>query len=58
MSEKTGIRNFMNNVVTARQRQADRFVNGVLLGMDEQTLNAAGYDRNELRRRSAATFPF
>lgn len=58
MSEKTGFRGFMNNVVTARQRQADRFVNGVLLGMDEQTLRSAGYDRNELRRKASTTLPF
>ncbi|MEM1365867.1 MAG: hypothetical protein AAGH82_08970 [Pseudomonadota bacterium] len=58
MSGKSGIRGFMNNVVTARQRQADRFVNGVLLSMDDDTLKSAGYDRSELRRRSSATFPF
>ncbi|MEN0087857.1 MAG: hypothetical protein AAF737_05415 [Pseudomonadota bacterium] len=58
MSANTGIRAFMNNVVTARQRQADRFVNGVLLSMDDTTLRAAGYDRNELRRRSSTTLPF
>ena len=58
MSKPSGIRAFMNNVVTARQRQANRYVNGVLLGMDDATLRAAGFDREELRREKSAHSPF
>ncbi len=51
-------RNSFNRVVEARQRQAQRYVNGVLLAMDDQSLEKAGYDRKVLERQESALYPF
>ena len=58
MTSTSGIRGFMNNVITAREQQAKRYVNSILLSMDEATLTAAGYDRAELKKRPSTTLPF
>lgn len=47
-----------DRMIEARQRQANRYVNGALLQMSDDVLRAAGYDRKELRRGSAARLPF
>ncbi len=39
----------------ARQRQVRRYVNGALLMLDDETLRAHGYTREELRRNGAST---
>jgi hypothetical protein len=48
----------MNRVVEARQRQAQRYVNGILLAMDDESLKRAGYDRKALERQESALYPF
>lgn len=58
MTKTSGIRGFMNNVVAAREKQAKRYVNGVLLTMDDTTLKAAGFNRADLRKEGTATLPF
>jgi hypothetical protein len=40
----------MHALVEARRREATRYVNGVLLFLDDETLSANGYDREELRK--------
>ncbi len=35
-------------LIAARQREADRYVNGVLLSLDDETLKSHGYSRAEL----------
>lgn len=39
-----------SRMITARERQARRYVNGYLLSLDDATLAAYGYDRRELER--------
>jgi hypothetical protein len=51
-------RNSFNRVVEMRQRQAQRYVNGILLAMDDQALERAGYDRKALERQESAISPF
>lgn len=48
-------RNAMDALVQARTRQATRYVNGALLMLDDETLKAHGYSREELRRRGASS---
>ncbi|HTV68695.1 MAG TPA: hypothetical protein VMF90_09170 [Rhizobiaceae bacterium] len=49
-------RNALNTLVAARQRQADRYVSGALLALDDETLKAHGYKREELTRRVSYRF--
>ncbi|PDQ19388.1 hypothetical protein CN311_19810 [Mesorhizobium sanjuanii] len=49
-------RNAMNALIEARQREANRYVSGVLLYLDDETLKAHGYDREDLRK--AANSPY
>ena len=51
-------RNGMNRIVEARQRQAQRYVNGVLLSMDDESLVRAGYDRKVLERQESSLYGF
>ncbi|WP_309086027.1 hypothetical protein [Chelativorans sp.] len=48
------LRSAMNALIAARQKQAARYVNGALLMLDDETLKANGYSREELRRQGAA----
>lgn len=41
-------------MVEARSRQAQNYVNGALLMLDDETLRARGYDRKELQKRGGA----
>ena len=41
-------RSALNAFVEARQREAERYVNGVLLSLDDETLKSHGYNRAEL----------
>ena len=43
-----------NALVEARQREAERYVNGVLLSLDDETLKSHGYNRAELSRRATS----
>jgi hypothetical protein len=40
-----------DNMIRARQRQAERYVAGALLILDDETLARAGYSRKELEKR-------
>lgn len=51
-------RNAMNTLVEARERQASRYVTGALLMLDDATLKAHGYSREELKRRPSAPYVF
>ncbi|MEC9344330.1 MAG: hypothetical protein VYD64_10860 [Pseudomonadota bacterium] len=46
-----------DRMVTARERQARRYVNSTLLHFDDETLARAGYDRKELERQGSAFYP-
>lgn len=46
-----------NRVIEARERQARRYVNGVMLTMDEETLVKAGVDRRALEKQGASFYP-
>ncbi|MDI6027973.1 hypothetical protein QBK99_17425 [Corticibacterium sp. UT-5YL-CI-8] len=53
MAKKTGFfANAFDALVTARQREAARYVNGVLLSMDDATLKQYGYDRKHLEKNA------
>ena len=39
------------SMIQARERQAQRYVYGALLDLDDETLASAGYDRRELRKK-------
>lgn len=47
-------RNALNTLLESRQRQAELYVNGVLLALDDATLKNHGYDRAELSKRGAS----
>lgn len=49
-------RNAMDAMIEARAKQATRYVNGALLMLDDQTLAAHGYKREELRRNAAVSY--
>lgn len=40
--------------IAAREHQAERYVNGALLMLDDATLKAHGYSRDELKKRPSA----
>src|SRR5690606_7071198 len=44
-------RNALDAIITARQRQADRYVREALLTFDDETLRTYGYNPYELRGR-------
>lgn len=52
------LRNAFDAMIAARQREANRYVNGVLLMLDDEALKARGYDRAELNRSSKAGYYF
>lgn len=52
------IRNTFARMIEARERQARRYVNGVLAGLDDATLERAGIDRKSLRRSDRTVYPF
>ncbi len=58
MSARNIFRSAFDSMVEARQRQVSRYVNGVLLSFDDETLKAHGYTREELRRRGAINTVF
>ncbi|MEH0069695.1 MAG: hypothetical protein ACK4HD_17085 [Pannonibacter phragmitetus] len=54
-SSRSIIRRAFDHMVAAREKQALRYVNGYLLSLDDATLAAYGYDREELRRQGSLT---
>ncbi|MDN2567538.1 hypothetical protein N1F89_15045 [Aquibium sp. A9E412] len=51
-------RGAVDTLVAARQRQVSRYVNGALLMLDDETLKAHGYNRDELKKRGAVHYMF
>jgi len=51
-------RNAFDRMIAARERQAGRYVNGILLGLDDETLKGMGTTREELRRKGAVRSAF
>lgn len=57
MAQKHGFfRNAMNALVDARAKQADRYINGALLMLDDETLRAHGYNREDLKKRGGVSY--
>lgn len=48
-------RSALKAFVEARQIEADHYVNGVLLSLDDETLKSHGYSRAELSRRGTSS---
>lgn len=49
-ARRSFFRSAIDALVDARTRQASRYVNGALLMLDDETLKAHGYTREQLRR--------
>lgn len=47
-----------DRMVTARERQARRYVNSALLHLDDDMLARAGYSRKELEKQGGIHYPF
>ena len=47
-------RSVLEAFVETRQREAERYVNGVLLSLDDETLKSHGYNRAELSKRATS----
>jgi hypothetical protein len=47
-------RGALDALIEARAKQANRYVNGALLMLDDETLKANGYSRAELMRKGAS----
>ena len=51
-------RTAFERVVAARERQASRYVNNVLMNLDDRTLQGMGTSREELRRKGGISSVF
>lgn len=51
-------RRAMDRMVSAREKQVTRYVNGYLLTLDDQTLAEHGYNRKALEKAGSAVYPF
>ncbi len=47
-----------SSMIAARERQAKRYVNGYLLGLEDDQLSDLGYTRAELEQEGVARFPY
>lgn len=52
------VRRAFDRMVQARSQQANRYVNGYLLSLDDATLASHGYDRAELERQGSTPMLF
>jgi len=52
------LRNTFARMITARERQAQRYVNGALLNLDDNTLARAGFNRADIKAQGASNYPF
>lgn len=50
------LHNAFNRFVAARERQAQRYVNGALLRLDDKRLAELGTSREQLRREGVSTY--
>ncbi len=53
-----GLRNTFNRMILAREKQVSRYVNGALLGLNDETLTKAGYKRSEIIQQGATVYPY
>ena len=53
---KNIFRGALDALIEARAKQASRYVNGALLMLDDKTLAANGFKREELRRNSSVGY--
>tara|TARA_R110002124_G_scaffold48028_1_gene142199 strand:- start:15 stop:233 length:219 start_codon:yes stop_codon:yes gene_type:complete len=51
-------RRAMDRMVSAREKQVTRYVNGYLLTLDDQTLAEHGYNRKALEKSGSSIYPF
>lgn len=58
MSKKSFLHNTLDAMINARTRQANAYVNGALLMLDDETLKAHGYNRADLQKRGSSYCPF
>ena len=49
-------RNAFDALISARLRDAARYVNGALLSYDDETLKALGHNREDLQKRSRSLY--
>lgn len=54
----TFFKNALDRIVTARERQVRRYVNGALLNMDDTQLAALGRTREEIQREGSQPYFF
>jgi hypothetical protein len=58
-SSKRGFfRSAVDALVSAREKQVQRYVNSALLMLDDETLRANGFSREELKRRGGVHHMF
>lgn len=50
-------RSALDAMMAARERQANRYLAGVLLKYDDDTLRANGYSRADLEKRASTSYP-
>ena len=53
---KSYFRNALDNMIAARERQVRRYVNGTLLGLDDETLKSYGRTREDTRKEGFQNF--
>ncbi|MCB1464123.1 MAG: hypothetical protein KDJ90_17290 [Nitratireductor sp.] len=46
-----------DRMISARERQARRYVNSALLHLDDATLARAGYNRKDIEKQGSAFYP-
>ncbi|PLX36452.1 MAG: hypothetical protein C0606_14280 [Hyphomicrobiales bacterium] len=51
-------RSLLESMISAREAQAKRYVNGYLLSLEDDVLTDLGYDRDVIEREGSARFPF
>ena len=54
-SKRGFLKEAMDALIASRERQAIRYVNSVLLSLDDEALASRGYTRAELKRRAGPT---
>lgn len=57
MARKSFLHSTLDAMISARTRQADAYVNGALLMLDDETLKAHGYNRADLKKRGTSYYP-
>jgi uncharacterized protein YjiS (DUF1127 family) len=55
---RTIFREAFDRMLAAREKQVRRYVNGQLLRLDDDALQAIGRTRDELRREGAKSFQY